>query len=862
MKRINKPALVLICFLTIISPCLYSQVDVKLERPPFDQITITDVWKLTLFNTSAESFRIFLSGEMIEKSAGKIYEGITSAFDLPPGMKVIHYNDLSISTKFNRREYEEVIIKTGSVPEGEYSICVSVINFLTNYELGKDCINVIVFQAKKIELILPADESELLTHLPQFNFMLPPYEGGCRLKIVEILPGQTPEESMQRNSAWYIQEEIKSNFYRYPLNAKNLETGKKYAWQIAILSGGIKINESEVWTFSVISSEEEVIPVKLVTPENNQTFPSLESITNNIEFKWQQPVPPPVVQYSYTVKITEVFEKQKAEDAIAQNPPILLVKNLTENSYSYSPAEKKLVAGKTYAWCIIIVLVDRVIPSESRLFHFSTTATAGCGWLTLTDEFTVKSDELNEWLNDWPPTESIPCFVIPGHEADCVWGMTTYCMPLSTWTSCLTDPWPPEDASCLWHPLYERGACWISPPAHGNWFAGEWFSWNSITYPTSKIIRRVFDLEVTVTNVRMYITCDDTVDIYLNSLLTQPLNPHTNPAYVGSHSGFHTLGEISLPDISAGRNELIVVLHNTERSYCGFIYGIESEPYLPPDISGVSPTGRLCSDRDLLRISALLYSEHRRINRDCITLTISSSEGLGGSIEYDSRELEFDEIGTTPGTPLRVQKTLSAIELIRELYGDGILCGTFTVRLRAGNIDCTSFNEMEWSFTIDADFLPPLVEFGNPVLTPHTVSYFVEHSPMTDPPTWDEAEEAAYCIPFPLRSHFEIALGWVSGLTIEETNLHIVFWRQGAEPPYEITSRIIYRPPLSYFIIPTSLGQLLFFDSSSLIDALAAEGITLQNGDELRIMFHFPDRPCICPENYYQNSFKIKLGCE
>ena len=56
---------------------------------------------------------------------------------------------------------------------------------------------------------------------------------GYTLKIVEIIGEQSADNAMKTNKPYFIQDNINSTSFQYPVSAKQLEDGKKYAWQVS-----------------------------------------------------------------------------------------------------------------------------------------------------------------------------------------------------------------------------------------------------------------------------------------------------------------------------------------------------------------------------------------------------------------------------------------------------------------------------------------------------------------------------------------------------------------------------------------------------------------------------------------------------
>ncbi len=238
MKRLS--LLLLICF--VLLPALketdaQTNVTVRLQQPPPNQLRSTDIWNLTLTNTTRNTLQVSLFGTLEEAGAGIIVDGTSKEFSLPPGTKRITYDDVKTgNVNFKSGKWREAFTRTGNAPSGDYTICISVKN-KAGEEIGADCINQTVEISGPPELISPADGEEITPGaLPTFTWLPPmPTPPGAEytLKIVELLGNQSPEEAFNRNITFFQRQGIKGTMFQYPLSEKKFETAKKYAWMVS-----------------------------------------------------------------------------------------------------------------------------------------------------------------------------------------------------------------------------------------------------------------------------------------------------------------------------------------------------------------------------------------------------------------------------------------------------------------------------------------------------------------------------------------------------------------------------------------------------------------------------------------------------
>src|SRR4030095_15687413 len=274
MKRIEGAAqksnfcILLLCFVCLIyNTSINAQVNINLRYPPLNQLALSDLWNLTITNTSGNDLRIYLEGTASESKDGAIVEGKSSSFVLKAlETRTFTPNNIgSTDVKWKNNKYKEIILRTGTAPSGNYTICVYAKSEPTGSGVGSDCKEKKVEITSQITLISPDNGSVITEKNPAFTLLPPP--GALKnitysLKIVEILGGPSPAEAISKNTAFLETKDILATVLVYPVSGKNFETGKRYAWKVIWDPCPGSCN-SEIWKF--IKSEE-LIHVTQFTP--------------------------------------------------------------------------------------------------------------------------------------------------------------------------------------------------------------------------------------------------------------------------------------------------------------------------------------------------------------------------------------------------------------------------------------------------------------------------------------------------------------------------------------------------------------------------------------------------------------------
>ena len=260
MISVHRLAGIWICVCIFCLHSLYAQVEVSLQIPPPNKFKVEDLWKLTLINTTSSTLAVHLNGTVTESQAGLIVTGVSKSFDLPPGTKVftnVNYRELDPDIDFVNKDprFKESVIRGGGFPSGEYEICVYVIDERSRSELGSQCIEQQVMLFAPPSLISPEDETEIT--IRNFGFMWTPVVGvpevSYEFKLVEVFGNQSPYEAIANNDVFFSTT-IRLTLLTYPLQARQFEKGKRYAWQVQSVDRngntvGFNNGLSEIWSF-------------------------------------------------------------------------------------------------------------------------------------------------------------------------------------------------------------------------------------------------------------------------------------------------------------------------------------------------------------------------------------------------------------------------------------------------------------------------------------------------------------------------------------------------------------------------------------------------------------------------------------
>ena len=249
----------------------------RIHLPPnpysFHKEDLEKLMWIDIANGEKESVPVYLHGE-IKRDGKLVARANSNRIEIPPGGKKITRGDITkLTDEWWDPELEKTLIRAPILPEGKYEACVYVYKWGGKELLTKCCIS---FESKPVSpprLIAPKDGATLKEKYPLFQWTPPtPTFPGVTytLRIVEVpkgMPESISEEELQLCPTTHEEKDIRRTSFTYPLSARKLEKGKRYAWQVVAMVGGEVISASQVrtFTFSMFGIEAEIVSIECVS---------------------------------------------------------------------------------------------------------------------------------------------------------------------------------------------------------------------------------------------------------------------------------------------------------------------------------------------------------------------------------------------------------------------------------------------------------------------------------------------------------------------------------------------------------------------------------------------------------------------
>lgn len=216
--------------------------------------------KINYMGTSAASIQLRVT--VSEAKQGQLLVLTTPVFTMYPGVSVplpglVHHSAI----EFGQQEAARLIRQANIFPGGEYEYCFQILEQGEGTGSQEQCFDYHLQPFSPLLLSEPFEEEDIQQLKPTFTWqpIFPAIVGiQYRLVIAEIKPGQDKVEAMHYNMAIVNQWQLQGPIYFYPPNARDLQPGKSYAWQVFAYKYDVILSASEVWEFKVAPFAEDI----------------------------------------------------------------------------------------------------------------------------------------------------------------------------------------------------------------------------------------------------------------------------------------------------------------------------------------------------------------------------------------------------------------------------------------------------------------------------------------------------------------------------------------------------------------------------------------------------------------------------
>jgi hypothetical protein len=296
---------------------------------------------LTITNPSTTPTQVQFYLTITKRTTGAaVASGNTSPILIQPSPPQTTLNNTQF-IQWNNITYDEgvrtIVIRSGRLPEGDYSACVVVKNVAGATLVSRTCAWFSIVYPNAPRLLIPENGyTQPLPLYPTFTWTpttTPPgYPIHYIFTLVELLPNQLPVQGLTSNVPYYENNNVLTSTLLYPIDAQILRVGQTYAWWVQALDqygypAATNNGRSEAFTFTFrtegFDTTRPVSPCFVATPmspENGRAW------TESIRPRFRIDARPAIIDSGITGGRLQVWAMENEEEgssSVTSRSPVI-----------------------------------------------------------------------------------------------------------------------------------------------------------------------------------------------------------------------------------------------------------------------------------------------------------------------------------------------------------------------------------------------------------------------------------------------------------------------------------------------------------------------------------------------------------
>lgn len=251
-----------LCLLMILFTGINTHAQISIVTSNLNPVNVTPqtICQVNIMSQDNNT-KVILEASIYNSSNEELMKARTQPLELKSGLNAGVSLAISLESFSYSPSYQGQYLQTNKIlPSGGYKHCVRVIQSVKDFT-NEFCQDLTSDYNSFLTLISPFDKDTIdsrnpfliWNHSESFNLLS---QGEYfRMTVVEMIKGQNAEGAINTNIPVYLKEYVTTHNVFYPFEAKELISGKKYAWQILKISNGNIINRSEAWEFVLAKSK-------------------------------------------------------------------------------------------------------------------------------------------------------------------------------------------------------------------------------------------------------------------------------------------------------------------------------------------------------------------------------------------------------------------------------------------------------------------------------------------------------------------------------------------------------------------------------------------------------------------------------
>jgi hypothetical protein len=225
------------------------------------------LFQVKIINSTTSTALAKLTITVNAKGNGNVVKIVSGAITINPGLNNLGPSIASNAyIQFSQSELSRIVRQSNLFPEAEYAYCFRLEDQKSANLFGEECFDYILEPFSPLSLVEPFNMQEMCEKKPGFVWqpIFPSILGlQYQLTLAEVKEKQSPTEALFYNVPIINLRNLFSSFLPYPSIAKNLDSAKKYVWQVTAYKGDMVISRSEIWTFKIVCTTD------VITNPNN-----------------------------------------------------------------------------------------------------------------------------------------------------------------------------------------------------------------------------------------------------------------------------------------------------------------------------------------------------------------------------------------------------------------------------------------------------------------------------------------------------------------------------------------------------------------------------------------------------------------
>ncbi len=235
--------------------------------------------------------QVVLEAKILNSQNEALISVVTKPFTLKKGLSIVSQLNVGITSVMYASNNQGNLLKNSHIlSTGKYHYCASISGVDVSDQY---CQDIEAENSTFLYLVSPPDKEELETKYPILiwthseQFSLTNQNEYYRIIVTELNKGQSAEAAINTNIPVYMKNYLNSHQVQYPFDAKELQTGKEYAWQVQKMYSGAIVNKTEAWQFKFKDKEVETKNYTLLKQAlDGSTY---YAVNEKIYFKFEEP---------------------------------------------------------------------------------------------------------------------------------------------------------------------------------------------------------------------------------------------------------------------------------------------------------------------------------------------------------------------------------------------------------------------------------------------------------------------------------------------------------------------------------------------------------------------------------------------